>query len=555
MKNWERFAKFTAVLGIVLFMVSIALTSVFDFHASTPETVRFYTFPDDELVGRYYPGWLDIGVILLEGFGSDQETMQSALTEFAQMGFSVFTFDFSGHGRSPGTLGYDNAQTPRLAEQVLAAKEEFKRLSGLPDERIVLLGHSLGARVALQAAAMDDDVAGIVLLGAQVNLSTNTQAEFFTGVSDADLAWVQALGPETPDTHILMISGEWDDILTPQAAGLLAGKLAGGEVEPNGEAVVTASGKQRKLVILPNLLHNYEVFSSEALNESVWWSLWLLDYGSVSYGIPGITKLRVWCWVVGFAGMVMALAGCTSWLKAKQPQEHTVSNIEINDMRRFLWGKGLLWLGAIPLGGLLSSVFFLLPVGLPTFNLIYVAFFGGYGILMLVLYRTGRMPGTQGQLPFAERVSFTRQGTRRALIAFLLVWVGMAAYARSGWFYVFPLNARLVWLVLFSLPTSLGFRIGICEMLMIAKAAPGKTGPQAAAMLIGILPFFLYAAFLASIGSLSGVVGSVQGLLILGLVLLLGGLLRQLTKVHWFTAVCQAVLLYSLVLPQGVLFN
>jgi len=406
----------------------------------------------------------------------------------------------------------------------------------------------------LQAAAMDDGVAGIVLLGTQVNLSTNTQAEFFTGVSDADLAWVQALGPDNPDTHILMISGEWDDILTPQAAELLAEKLAGEAVEPNGETAVTAFGKERKLVILPKLLHNYEVFSSDALQKAVWWSLWQLDE-TVSAGSPFITKVRVWCWVVGFAGMLMALAGRTAWLKAKQPQEDAACNIEITNLRRFLWGKGLLWLAAIPLGGLLSSVFFLLPVGLPTFNLIYVAFFGGYGILMLALYRTGRMPGTQGQLPFAERVSFTRQGTRRALIAFLLVWVGMAAYARSGWFYVFPLNARLVWLVLFSLPTALGFWIGIYEMRMIAKAAPGKVWPQAAAMLIGILPFFLYAAFLAGIGSLSGVVGSVQGLLIMGMVLLLGGLLRQRTKLHWFTAVCQAVLLYSLILPQGVLFK
>ena len=207
------------------------------------------------------------------------------------------------------------------------------------------------------------------------------------------------------------------------------------------------------------------------------------------------------------------------------------------------------------MGGLLSSVFFLLPVGLPTFNLIYVAFFGGYGILMLVLYRTDRMLGTQGQLPFAEREKFTWQGVKPALPAFLLVWLGMAAYARSGWFYVFPLNARHIWLVLFSVPTAVGFWIGIYEMHMIAKAAPGKAGPQAAAMMIGILPFVLYAAFLASIGSLSGLVGSVQGLLIMGMVLLLGGLLRQRTKLHWFTAVCQAVLLYSLILPQGVLFK
>ena len=85
--------------------------------------------------------------------------------------------------------------------------------------------------------------------------------------------------------------------------------------------------------------------------------------------------------------------------------------------------------------------------------------------------------------------------------------------------------------------------------------APGKALPQLGALLIGILPFFLYMAFLASIGSLSGVIGGVQGLLILGLALTFGYLLRQLTRVYWLVALCQALLLYWLILPQGVLFG
>jgi hypothetical protein len=130
-----------------------------------------------------------------------------------------------------------------------------------------------------------------------------------------------------------------------------------------------------------------------------------------------------------------------------------------------------------------------------------------------------------------------------------------AGYARTGWFYVYPLNFRLLWLALFALPTALGFWIGIHEIGMIAWIAPGKAAPQIGALLIGILPFFLYTVFLASIGSLSGVIAGVQGLLILGLVLTFGYLLRQITHAHWVTALCQAVLLYWLILPQGVLFG
>jgi len=65
----------------------------------------------------------------------------------------------------------------------------------------------------------------------------------------------------------------------------------------------------------------------------------------------------------------------------------------------------------------------------------------------------------------------------------------------------------------------------------------------------------LYTIFLASIGSLSGVIGGVQGLLILGLALTFGYLLRQITRRYWLVALCQALLLYWLILPQGVLFG
>ncbi len=78
----------------------------------------------------------------------------------------------------------------------------------LHSDQITHLGHSLGARVALQAATMTDTPPKtLILLGTQVNLITNQQAEFFTGTSDADLEWVQALGPENPKSNVILISG------------------------------------------------------------------------------------------------------------------------------------------------------------------------------------------------------------------------------------------------------------------------------------------------------------------------------------------------------------
>lgn len=551
---------FIMLFGVILTLIAILTPYLLDRTLWDRLPVEFRDPAGDRLVGSYHPGKVQAGVLLLEGFGSDQVTMRSAASEFARDGYHLFTFDFSGHGRSPGTLGYDNAATSRLAYQALAAKEQFKTLSGLPDSQIIVLGHSLGARVALQSATLDPaPPAGLILLGTQVNLSANTQAEFFTGVSDADLAWVQALGPENPATNILLLSGEWDDILTPQAAGLLAEKLGGIPLAPDHGSGEFASATRRDFQLLPQLVHNYEVFSPRALSAAKLWTA--SAFGLVAPAASStFAALRIACWILGFVGLIISLIGAASWLKSlKNPSfagpQTAVVNIHILNLRYFLVAKLLLWLVALPFGAVLASVFFFLPIGLPTFNLIYVAFFGGYGILMLLLYRFGRMPGTRGRLPFRVSAGTERCGIWAALALTALILVSTAAFARTGWFFVYPMNVRLLWLVLFSLPTTLGFWIGSHEMELIERIAPGRWLPQIGALLIGILPFFIYTAFLAILGSLSGVIGGIQGLLILGLVLTFGDLLRQITPVHWLSAFCQAMLLYWLIIPQGVLFR
>ncbi|MGD9049504.1 MAG: alpha/beta fold hydrolase [Anaerolineae bacterium] len=548
--------------GLVLALAAILVPHLLDRKLWNRTPVTFSDPAADLLAGSYHPGEIEAGLLLLEGFGSDQVTMRSLASEFSWAGYHVFTFDFSGHGRSPGTLGYDNAETPRLAHQALVARDKFKALSGLKDEQILLLGHSLGARVALQAASIDPSPAGLILLGTQVNLSRNAQSEFFTGVSDAELAWVQALGPETPATNLLLISGQWDDILTPAAAQRLAEKLSGGPLAPNSGTGDLAAGSRRDLMLFPRLVHNYEVFSPRALAAAKVWAARALGLSAPPAGAP-TAAVRIACWILGLAGLLAALIGADGWRKAGRAASSRLDavpparemNVQITNLRRFLIAKLLLWLAALPLGALLAGAFFFLPVGLPTFNLIYVAFFGGYGIMMYLLYRFGRMPGTQGRLPFLDGQTGDRRGVLAALAVTTLLLVLTAAYARTGWFFVYPLNMRLLWLVLFSLPTALGFWIGIYEMGMIARVAPGSVAAQAGALLIGILPFFLYAALLAGLGSISGMLAAVQGLLILGLVLAAGHLLRQLSRVHWVTALCQAVLLYWLILPQGVLFR
>jgi len=521
------------LLGLCFALGSIITIAIMDRPLANRQPVTFCASTGDSLAGTYYPGTQPVGVILLEGFGSDQVTMTSLASEFARSGWHVFTFDFSGHGRSPGTLTFDNAQTDRLAYQALSALEKFKALSDLRADQILVIGHSLGARLALQAATMNpEQVAGLVLLGTQVSLSTNAQSEFFTGTTDTALPWVRALGPENPPVPVLLVSGTWDDILPPGNAELLYRQL-GGE-----------AGSNRALVILPAIVHNYEPFSFRMLSEIAKWES-RLDQP------PLPATVRIVCWVLGLVGIFLLLAGGNRWARLSEVRPQAVVNLEIKDVRRFLWGKLLLWLVALPVAAILGSLFFVIPLGKPVFNLIYVGFIGGYGIVLLILYWRGKMPGVQGKLPFMTE---KRPSEWKRVLAALVIVVAMltltAAYARTGWFYVFPVNVRLVWLGIFTPFTALGFWTGLHEAQML----PQRRGAQMALTLIGLLPFFLYTLLMAALGSLSGMIGGLQGLLILWLVLAFGNLLQTVGRRPWLTALCMAVLLYWLILPQGVLF-
>jgi pimeloyl-ACP methyl ester carboxylesterase len=551
-------------------MVSGPILFLYSENPAQAHSITIKVPNDDTLVGWYYPKVVASfespetttiqpqvkGVIFLEGFGSDQTAMQPMVNYFVGKGFDVLTFDFSGHGRSPGGLDFDNAQTDRLALQVLAAKEKFKALTNLDDQEIAYVGHSLGARVGLQAASMDDNPPGaLVLLGTQVNLSTNVQSEFFTGTSDADLEWVQALGPENPGSEIWLISGEWDDILTPDAASLLATKLITRE-HISHESLDDHSSEEeepifRRLIIRDGVLHNYEIYM-----QGLFWNSLILE---LRWGVPVATNITIrdmtptpLFWIIAILGLFLSITGVSRLLpeETTAPQEARVLNF-----RRYLWGKLGLWLVAIPFAVIIVSAIFFAPVGTPVFNLIYIGFIGGYGTLLVILYTKERMPGVEGRLRLRGNPPTNWLGILWGLLAFGVLLFLTAALARTGWFFVFPFNQRFIWLVMFTPITALGFVIGLKEMEMLKASQPENRSAVALNTLIGLFPFFLYTSFLAALGSISGVVGGVQGLVILALALVSQNLILKLSKRPWLAALCAAFLLYWLILPQGVLFR
>jgi len=539
-------SQFALFIGIFLTLLASVFLYVGDSALAGSREVVFTDPAGNRIYGTYHPGRLDAGIILFEGFSADQVMMRSAAVEFARGGYHVFTFDFSGQGKSPGSLGFDNAATDRLALQSQAAMQAFMRESDMPAEKILWMGHSLGARVALQTALLNSDLpAGLILLGAQVNLGTNAQSEFFTGTSDSNLPWVQSLGPQNPPVPLLLLSGDWEDILTPEAAALLMNALCGAETDacPN-----------RHWILYPRLVHNYEIFSPRVLADAKAWANERL--GTKIATSAATAQMRIVWWFVSIFGMLLTLGATLALVKSRYPGPSLHPGFDVTRPIRFLTFKLILWLAALPLTGGVMFLFLLIPLGNPVFNLIYVGFIGGYGLLMLILYLLGRAPGAHGRLgTVLQRPTTEKSRWLWALVFNLGLFAAAILFHRSGQGLVPPVGERLAWVFLLTPLTALGFWLGALEDTALARGFPQRGNLRIWALLVGLFPFFLRFILLAALGSTSGMLGALSGLIVLGVVIVQGEITRALLAEGWIPAILQSILLYLVVMPQSVLFT
>ena len=102
-------------------------------------------------------------IIILHGWGSNSDLMLPLATPFHQSGLNVLLLDARDHGRSDS----DNfSSLPRFAEDVAAGIEWVKSQPGIMPERIVLLGHSVGAGAVLFEASKREDIVAVISLAA-----------------------------------------------------------------------------------------------------------------------------------------------------------------------------------------------------------------------------------------------------------------------------------------------------------------------------------------------------------------------------------------------------
>ncbi len=163
-------------------------------------------------------------VVLLHGSGMDRSVWSHQTRFLAHHGFRAVAVDLPGHGRSEG---------PAL-DSIEAIADWVARLTGALDGSAHLVGHSMGALVALDTAARHPGaVASAVLLGVATAMPVHPELQAAADIDDPKAAALIAAWAHGPRQHIglnptpgLWMLGGVTALLETSPPGVLATDLA-----------------------------------------------------------------------------------------------------------------------------------------------------------------------------------------------------------------------------------------------------------------------------------------------------------------------------------------
>jgi len=195
-------------------------------------------------------------IIYLHGVADNRGTASNVIRRYTARGFDVIAYDSRAHGDSEGsvcTYGYFE-------------KEDVRRIVDLIEHGpIVLIGHSLGAAVAIQAAAGDQRIATAVAAETFSDLRTiarerawfltdNVIARAFLVAEQSGRFAVDAVSPEQAARKmrapVLLIHGT-DDRETPAS---------------HSQRVMSALAGPKRLILVEGAGHN------ESLRQETIWT-------------------------------------------------------------------------------------------------------------------------------------------------------------------------------------------------------------------------------------------------------------------------------------------
>jgi uncharacterized protein len=132
--------------------------SLADYPSLKPEEVTVRSRTGASLAGRFFPGREQATIVLTHGYGGNQDELLPTANALHEGGFSVFTYDLRGCGRSTGevTFGAKERDDLRSVLDYLSTRDDVDR------DRIGALGFSMGAATTIMVAGHDSRIKAVV---------------------------------------------------------------------------------------------------------------------------------------------------------------------------------------------------------------------------------------------------------------------------------------------------------------------------------------------------------------------------------------------------------
>ena len=201
-------------------------------------------------------------IVYLHGVADNRGSAAGPIVRFRQQGYDVVAYDSRAHGQSAGdvcTYGFYE-------------KHDLRRvLDAVRQTPIVVVGTSLGAAVALQAAAEDRRISGVVAAEVFMDLETIARdraprfmwpqlvSEAFAEAERVGRFDIQAVSPKIAAAGIhvpvLLLHGDADTDTRPGHSVIVHAALAG----------------PKRLVLVPGARHNETLGKSESWVEIDRW--------------------------------------------------------------------------------------------------------------------------------------------------------------------------------------------------------------------------------------------------------------------------------------------
>lgn len=558
--------KILAGAGILLMLLSLAALLYADRAALKEEVFTFgsqYKGKPVTLEATLYeqPG-AEHAVLICPGYSCDRQKWLPFAAQLRQAGVTVMVFDYAGQGASSGTIGFDNAKNDDIPAEIDDAIAALMERIGLKEDKIILLGHSMGGRAILRLLSDYNrpgavtrvsrrEIRNVILISPEVNYLHSEQASLFAGTSDdSEEPWAGYTEADIRGTNVYLFGSTADDVVSDGCILQIYAHLGARNVPAAGEYRDTqenASGSRLTTEITGGVLHSYQMYSPR-----------FADYAlnALSEITGKAIRLTGWELYLVYAGWGMALLGVALLLAGisgrRVPDEDRLPVLK--DAKRFLLRKLLLWLPGMLMAFVICSVCVVIPFGSPIMNIPYMCFIAGYGLVMLLCYRKGRFAGTEGKLP---RLTLRCAGGKKNTLLAAGVTVAILAFVwgvlRLSMYRLMPMNTRWFWLAFAGALMFAGFYVSGAESDML-KAAKAGRGVKIVYSLIQYIPLILFVLFYLVIGSYSGLIGQILNVALMYILFIpVGDFLRARTGNRMIGALVTAFAFQAFMITSAAL--